>query len=242
MTTQSATGAATTSTSTTITAGHRPIRQINDEIRRALDQGTDIDVLEPLSRHNLGVALTGPAQVTFKGSVGYYCGGLSDGSMVRVEGNSGWGTGEGMATGRITVTGNAGMSVGAAMRGGTIHVGGDAGPRCGVAMKGGDIVVEGDIGHSTGFMAHGGRIVCLGNAKGSVGDSLWQGTVWVAGSIETLGIDAVVQQPAAQDVDAVEDLLESLGIRPGGHDWKQVVAGKKLWYFEARDAKQWLMI
>lgn len=226
----------------TITAGRRPIREINREIRQALDAGLEIEVSEPLSRHNLGVALTGTGRVTFKGSVGYYCGGLSDGARIVVEGNSGWGTGEGLAGGHITVHGNAGMSVGAAMRGGTIHVRGNAGPRCGVAMKDGDIVVEGNIGYSTGFMAHGGRIVCLGDALGSVGDSLWQGTVWVAGTIEALGIDAVVQEPDPADVAAVEELLASVGAPTGNHDWKQIVAGRKLWYFEARDAKQWLMI
>jgi methylamine---glutamate N-methyltransferase subunit B len=225
-----------------ITAGERPLREINEEIRDAVTDGLEIDVYEPLSRHNLGVALTGEGGVTFKGSVGYYCGGLSDGGRVLVEGNSGWGTGEGLASGFITVSGNAGMSTGAAMRGGTIHVRGNAGPRCGVAMKGGDIVVEGDIGYSTGFMAHGGRIVCLGDSRGSVGDSLWEGTVWVAGEIEALGIDAVIQTPSAEDVAAVESMLSGLGVEANGLDWKQVVAGKKLWYFESRDAKQWLMI
>lgn len=225
-----------------IVAGDRPIREVNQEIREAVDAGMDIEVLQPLSRHNLGVALTGAGLVTFRGSVGYYCGGLSDGGQVLVEGNSGWGTAEGLASGHITVNGNAGMSVGAAMRGGTIHVRGNAGPRCGVAQKGGTIVVEGDIGYSTGFMSHGGRIICLGNSRGSVGDSLWEGSVWVAGEIEALGIDAVVQTPDQAEVDEVEAELATLGVAPAGTDWKQVVAGKKLWYFEARDAKKWLMI
>ncbi|WP_310961253.1 GltB/FmdC/FwdC-like GXGXG domain-containing protein [Nocardioides terrisoli] len=225
-----------------ISAGDRPIREVNREIRAAVDAGRDIEVHDPLSRHNLGVALTGPGLVTFKGSVGYYCGGLSDGGRIVVEGNSGWGTGEGLASGHITVNGNAGMSVGAAMRGGIIHIRGNAGPRCGVAQKDGLIAVEGDIGYSTGFMSHGGRIVCLGNSRGSVGDSLWQGTVWVAGEIETLGIDAVVVTPEQAEVDEVEAQLGALGIDGSGRDWKRIVAGKKLWYFEARDAKKWLMI
>lgn len=225
-----------------ITAGDRPIRDINREIRAGVDAGREVDVHEPLSRHNLGVALTGAGSVTFHGSVGYYCGGLTDGGTLRVTGNSGWGTGEGLASGHVQVDGNAGMSAGAAMRGGTIHIRGNAGPRCGVAQKAGDIVVEGTIGYSTGFMSHGGRIICLGDSVGSVGDSLWQGTVWVAGEIETLGIDAVVRTPSAEDVADVEELLASLGVEAAARDWKQVVAGEKLWYFEARDAKQWLMI
>ena len=228
--------------SLTIEAGDRPIRDINREIREALDGGTNIEVLRPLSRHNLGVALTGAGTVTFRGSVGYYCGGLSDGGTVVVEGNAGWGTGEGLSSGKITVNGYAGMSVGAAMRGGTIHVKGSAGPRCGVAQKAGNIVVEGDVGYSTGFMAHGGRIICLGNSTDSVGDSLWSGSVWVAGTIEALGIDAVIAEPEAGERAEVEGLLVELGIPPTNRDWKKVVSGQKLWYFEARDAKKWLMI
>ncbi len=225
-----------------VRAGDRPLREINEEIRKAVEAGLDVEVSEPLSRHNLAVGLTGEGSVTFRGSVGYYCGGLSAGGRIVVDGNSGWGTGEGLSAGQITVNGNAGMSVGAAMRGGTIHVRGNAGPRCGVAQKSGDIVVEGDIGYSTGFMSHGGRIVCLGDSRGSVGDSLWQGTVWVAGEIETLGIDAVVRSPEAEDVADLEQMLAGLDIDARGTDWKQVVSGEKLWYFEARDAKKWLMI
>jgi len=226
----------------TVKAGDRPIREVNAEIRAAVSAGQRVEVLSPLSRHNLAVGLTGTGEVIFKGSVGYYCGGLSDGGSIVVEGNSGWGTGEGLASGTITVQGNAGMSVGAAMRGGNIHVRGNAGPRCGVAQKAGAIVVEGNVGYSTGFMGHGGRVICLGDAIGSVGDSLWEGTVWVAGEIHTLGIDAKVVTPAADEVAEVEALLAGLGVDGSGRDWKQVVSGQKLWYFEARDAKKWLMI
>jgi glutamate synthase domain-containing protein 3 len=225
-----------------VEAGDRPIREVNREIRDAVDAGIDVEVLQPLSRHNLAVGLTGSGTVTFRGSVGYYCGGLGNGGNIVVEGNSGWGTGEGLAGGTITVTGYAGMSVGAAMRGGTIHVKGDAGPRVGVAQKAGLILIEGDIGYSTGFMSHGGRIVCLGNSRGSVGDSLWSGSVWVAGSIEALGIDAVVVEPEEAERREVEQQIAALGVEAADRDWKKVISGEKLWYFEARDAKKWLMI
>jgi len=225
-----------------IVAGDRPIREVNQEIRAAVAAGRDVVVERPMSRHNLAVALSGAGSVTFRGSVGYYCGGLSNGGRIVVEGNSGWGTGEGLDDGHITVHGNAGMSLGAAMRGGTIHVKGNAGPRCGVAQKAGNIVVEGNVGYSTGFMGHGGRVICLGDAIGSVGDSLWEGSVWVAGEIRTLGVDAKVITPSAEEVAEVESLLSGLGVDAAGCDWKQVVSGQKLWYFEARDAKKWLMI
>ncbi|MEK7787534.1 MAG: glutamate synthase, partial [Chloroflexota bacterium] len=116
-------------------------RLLNEKLRELLAQGEEIVVENPRSRHNLGVALPGPGHVTFKGSVGYYCGGLSNGCSAEIAGNAGWGIGESMAKGFIRVRGSVGQSVGASLRGGTIVVEGDAGPRAGVAQKGGTVVV-----------------------------------------------------------------------------------------------------
>lgn len=225
-----------------VEAGSRPIRDINRDIRTAVRAGQTVTVTEPLSRHNFAVGLTGSATVRFTGSVGYYCGGLCDGPNIEVETNAGWGLGEALASGRITVGGNAGMSAGASMRGGLIHIRGNAGPRCGIAMKGGDIVVEGNVGAACGFMAHAGRVICLGDTASAVGDSLWGGSVWVAGEVGELGVDAIVTEPESDQVAEVEQLLAEWGLADSSRDWKQVVAGRKLWYFEAREAKQWLMI
>jgi methylamine---glutamate N-methyltransferase subunit B len=225
-----------------IRAGDRPLREVNAEIRAAVGAGRDVHVCEPLSRHNLGVALPAGGSVTFEGSVGYYCGGLNNGAEVTVTRNAGWGLGEAMASGLITVEGNAAMSVGASLRGGTIHVRGNAGPRCGVAMKGGMIVVEGSVGHACGFMAHGGRVICLGDTADAAGDSLWQGEIWVAGTIRGLGVDARVEEPPPEHVAEVRELLERLGVDDGGVAWKRIVSGQALWHFESREAQQWLMI
>lgn len=225
-----------------IVAGNRALREVNREIRAALADGSDVVVREPMSRHNLGVALTGRGRVRFAGSVGYYCAGLSDGPEVQIDGNAGWGIGEALASGCISICGNTGMSVGASMRGGTIHVKGSAGPRAGISQKGGSLVVEGDVGYATGFMAHAGRIIVCGDALGAVGDSLWLGSVWVAGKIDSLGIDARIVEPPAEQRREVEATLRDLGIAEAERDWKKVVSGERLWYFEARDAKKWLMI
>lgn len=225
-----------------IVAGDRPLREVNREIRAALAEGCEVVVREPMSRHNLGVALTGRGRVRFAGSVGYYCAGLSDGPDVHIEGNAGWGIGEALASGQVTVEGNSGMSVGASMRGGTIHVKGNAGPRAGISLKGGNLVVEGDVGYLTGFMAHAGRIIACGDSRGSVGDSLWLGSVWIAGTVQSLGIDAKIVEPADGERSEVEATLADLGIAAADRDWKKVVSAEQLWYFEARDAKKWLMI
>lgn len=225
-----------------VVAGDRPLREVNREIRAALADGSNVTVVEPMSRHNLAVALTGTGSVRLRGSVGYYCGGLSAGPDLHVQGNAGWGVGEALASGFVRVDGNAGMSAGASMRGGTVHIRGNAGPRTGIAMKGGNLVVEGDVGYSSGFMAHGGRLIVCGDAVASIGDSLWLGSVWVAGEIAQLGIDAKIVEPPIDELVEVDLLLADLGVPVADRDWKKIVSAEELWYFEARDAKKWLMI
>jgi len=225
-----------------IEVGDRPVKDVHKEIQEAAKAGQSIVVRNPLSRHNLGVGLPAGCQVRFEDSVGYYCGGLNTGATIDIARNAGWGCGEAMSHGHITVNGYAGMSVGAAMLGGTIHVKGDCGPRAGVAMKGGNIVVEGKIGYQSGFMAHGGKIIALGGAGSSCADALWQGEVWVTGDIDDLGVDAVVTEPTAEQVAEVDAILDPLGLKDTSRNWRRIVAGQRLWYFESRDAKAWLMI
>lgn len=225
-----------------VDVGKRHIKEINEEIQAVAQNGKDIRVINTLSRHNLGVGLPDGAQISFEGSVGYYCGGLNVGAHITIGGNAGWACGEGMSKGLITVGGYCGMSCGAAMMGGTIHVKGDKGPRCGVAMKGGNIVVEGKIGYQSGFMAHSGRIIALGGAGESCADALWEGEVWVAGEVESLGVDVHVLEPTAEEVAEVDAILDPLGLKDNSRNWRKMVSGQRLWYFESRDASAWLMI
>ena len=227
---------------TEVNVGERPIRDVNKDIQAALASGNEVRVVNTLSRHNLGIGLPDNAKISFEGSVGYYCGGLNVGATVEIERNAGWAVGEGMSKGHITVGGYAGMSCGAAMIGGTIHVKGDAGPRCGVAMKGGNIVVEGKIGYQSGFMAHSGKIIALGGAGESCADALWEGEVWVAGDVASYGVDVNIVEPTAEEVAEVDAILDPLGLVDSSRNWRKMVSGQRLWYFESRDASAWLMI
>lgn len=227
---------------TIIEAGERHIRDINRDIQSAVAGGNAVTVVNTLSRHNLGIGLPPGADIRFEGSVGYYCGGLNTGATIDIENNGGWAVGEGMSEGHITVGGYAGMSCGAAMMGGTIHVKGDAGPRCGVAMKGGNVIVEGAIGYQSGFMSHAGKIIALGGAGDSCADALWEGEVWVAGEIKSLGVDVKVVEPSAEDVAEVDAILEPLGLVDSSRNWRKMISGQRLWFFESRDANAWLMI
>lgn len=226
----------------TIEVGERSIREVNQEIHLACINQEDVLVRNTLSRHNLGIGLSSGSNIRFEGSVGYYCGGLNNGAAISIERNAGWGLGEGMAAGNITVGGYAGMSAGAAMMGGTIHIKGDAGPRCGVAMKGGNIIVEGKIGYQSGFMAHSGKIISLGGAGHSCADALWEGEVWVAGEVDSLGVDVEVVEPTAEEVAEVDKILEPIGLVDTSRNWRKMISGQRLWYFESRDANAWLMI
>ncbi len=68
--------------------GHR----LNRRMRDLVDAGTrEITVLNPRSRHNLGVGQHGPCTIRFAGSVGYYCGGLNNGCDIVIERSAGWG-------------------------------------------------------------------------------------------------------------------------------------------------------
>ena len=225
-----------------VEVGSRDIQAVNQEILHHVSTGNQVVVTNTLSRHNLGIGLPEGGSVTFEGSVGYYCGGLNTGAEMMIRNNSGWGTGEAMASGKITVDGYSGMSTGAAMLGGTIHVKGDCGPRCGVAMKSGDIIVEGKLGYQAGFMAHYGRIIALSGAGPSCGDALWEAEVWVVGEIESLGVDAMIVTPQDAEIESVEKLLADIGVASQPRSWQKIISEQKLWYFESRDAKSWLMI
>ncbi|MGB0855047.1 MAG: hypothetical protein ACPGSI_17250 [Pikeienuella sp.] len=227
---------------TTIDVGKRHIREINQDMQAALARGEKVNVTNTLSRHNLGVGLPNEGEMHFEGSVGYFCGGLNTGTKINIERNAGWALGEGMSDGHITVGGYAGMSCGAAMTGGLIHVKGDTGPRCGVAMKAGTIVVEGKIGYQSGFMAHSGKIIALGGAGESCADALWEGEVWVAGPVDSLGVDVKVIEPTAEEVAEVDAILDPLGLKDTSREWRKMISGQRLWYFESRDASAWLMI
>ena len=121
------------------------------------------------------------------------------------------------------------------MIGGTIHVKGDAGPRCGVAMKGGNIVVEVNW-VSIWLYGHSGKIIALGGAGASCADALWKGEVWVAGEIESLGVDVNVIEPTAEEVAEVDAILDPLDLKDTSRNWRKMVSGERLWYFESRDA------
>lgn len=201
-----------------------------------------IVVHNPRARHNLAIGLTQPVRVVFLGSVGYYCGGFNAGATLEVYGNAGWAIGEAMAAGRIVVHGSTTWAAGASMRGGIIVIDGDAGPRTGVAMKGGDVLVGGHLGFMSGFMAHLGKIVALGGAGDALAASMYEGQVFLAGDVDSLGADAKEVAPTEQELAEVRGLLLANGLPEPPSPLRKIVAEGRLWYFDARDAELWRQV
>ncbi len=230
----------------TIDAGTLSVREVNTAIRARLQSGPiEIAVENPNAQHNLGVALLQPGVVRFKGSVGYYCGGLMDGSEIHVDGSAGWGLAESMNHGRVIVRGGAGNGAAAAIRGGTVVIHGDAAARLGVSMKGGVVLVGGDCGYMAGFMGQKGTLVVCGNTGAAFADSMYATTCFVGGTIGSLGTDAVAEKPNAEEAKMLDDLLaehftaEERATKPAGKDFTRVVAGRKLWNFDKHNWKTW---
>ncbi len=228
-----------------IDAGNLSIREVNTLIRSRLQGGTEICVENPNARHNLAVALLQPGRVRFMGSVGYYCGGLSDGAEIHVEGSAGWGLAESMSSGHVVVQGGAGNGAAAAIRGGTVVIHGDAAARLGVSMKGGVVLVGGDCGYMAGFMGQKGTLVVCGNTGHAFADSMYATTCFVGGTIGNLGTDAVAETVSAEEAAMLDGLLaehftpEERAKKPAGSKFTKVVAGRKLWNFDKHNWKQW---
>ena len=86
-------------------------------------------------------------------------------------------------------------------------------------------------------MSNGTIIIC-GDAGEALADSMYEGTVFVGGTIAELGNDAVIQEPTAEDRQELERLLLTHGIekRPA---FKKIVSGRKLWNFDKKELDVW---
>jgi glutamate synthase domain-containing protein 3 len=214
------------------------IRDLNRAIRSALAAGRPVEISDPGARHNVGIALLDPGSVRIAGSVGYYCAGMNDGATVEVDGSAGWGLAEGMLSGTVVVRGNAGNGAAASIRGGTVVVHGDCASRAGIAMKGGTLVIAGGAGYMAGFMMQKGAIVICGDAGEALADSMYEGVVFVGGEIASLGNDAVIEAPTAEDERMLDTVLAAHGIaRPAR--MRKVVSGRRLWNFATSDLDAW---
>ncbi|MCP3690209.1 MAG: glutamate synthase [Gammaproteobacteria bacterium] len=206
------------------------ITQANEKIRQCGREGSDVEIVNPDARHNIGVGLVDPITVRVKGSAGYFCGGLSDGAHYEIDNNVGWAVGDNIYNGSIVVGGNAGAIAGVAIRGAEIVIRGNMGSRAGQVMKAGTLCCGGNAAFMVGYMMYGGRIIVLGDVAEKVGQDMSAGEIFVGGKIESLGNDAEIVDMARGDLDSINVFLERYGMSFDGTFTKISSAGKKLRY------------
>jgi glutamate synthase domain-containing protein 3 len=83
-------------------------------------------------------------------------------------------------------------------------------------------------------MMQRGRIIILGDAGINLGDSMYDGTIFVGGKIKSLGSDAIKSKLTPQDMGWLKRKLKVAEI---GSDFDvskmtKIVAGKKLWNYD----------
>src|SRR5215831_19925737 len=161
-------------------AANMTTSEINLKVRELMRQGFGSIVMKnPGAKHALAVGILNRLNLTIDGSLGYFGCGLIDGPNIHIKGRVGWSCAENMMAGTVVVESNAGSSFGAALRGGDLVCKGNVGGRTGIDMKGGTILIGGHTGAFSGFMMQRGRIVALGDAGKNLGDSMYDGTIYM---------------------------------------------------------------
>jgi len=208
-------------------------RQINLELRRLVyEEGIeDVTIRNPGAKHSIAVGILARCAITIDGSLGYFGCGLIDGPEIRIKGRVGWSVAENMMSGVVLIEKNAGSLAGAALRGGDLVVRRDVGARTGIDQKGGTIIVGGDAGMMTGFMLQRGRQIICGNVGGGLGDSMYDGTIYVGGKVASLGVDCVEAELTEHDEEFLGRKLGIYGLeRPAA--FRKFVCGRKLWNYD----------
>ena len=77
-------------------------------------------------------------------------------------------------------------------------------------------------------------MIILGDAGINLGDSMYDGTIYVGGKIAGLGVDAVEGEMTDLDAQWLSRKLELYGLAaPNGVDnMTKIVAGKQLWNYD----------
>jgi glutamate synthase domain-containing protein 3 len=214
-------------------------RKINLELKRIIyDEGVnEVTIVNPGSKHSLGVGILKRCNLTFEGSPGWYACGLIDGPEVQINGRVGWALAENMMSGSVVVEGPAGSLTGAALRGGDLVIKGNVGARTGIDQKGGTIIALGGAGINTGFMMQRGRQIICGDANDGLGDSMYDGVIYVGGKIASLGVDCVPGEMNDDDIEFINRKFEiyDLGTPP---DLKKFECGKVLHNYDALEPSE----
>ncbi len=83
-------------------------------------------------------------------------------------------------------------------------------------------------------MMQRGRIIVLGNVGINLGDSMYDGTIFVGGKIGSFGSDAIEAELTSIDKEWLKRKLKvaEIGENFDVNKIKKIVAGKKLWNYD----------
>jgi len=118
-----------------------------------------------------------------------------------------------------------------ALRGGDLVVKGSVGARTGVDQKGGTIIVGGNGGMNVAFMMQRGRQIYCGDVGPGLGDSMYSGSIYVAGKVASLGIDCVEGEFGPADQEMIDRKFGIYGLdKPDS--FRKFVCGQQLWNYD----------
>lgn len=150
-----------------LTAGRRPFRELNAEIRAALEMEKTVRVEDVNGQRYMGAAMDKGKTLEIHGTPGNDMAAYLNGGTVEVFGNGQEAIGNTMGGGSVTVHGHVGDTLGYAMRDGEIFVEKRAGSRAGIHMKEFEqmqpvVVIGGIVGAFLGEYMAGGTLIVLG--------------------------------------------------------------------------------
>ncbi len=88
-----------------------------------------------------------------------------------------------------------------------------------------------------GFMMQRGRQIFLGNVGPGLGDSMYDGTIYVGGNVKSLGIDCVPGEWTDADTELIERKfrIHGLGSPP---ELQKFVCGKVLYNYDSLEPSE----
>ena len=151
----------------TLIAGKRTFRELNADIRTALETQNTVCVESVNGQRYIGAGLDVGKSIVLHGTPGNDMGAYLNGGKIEVFGNGQEAIGNTMNGGEIVVHGHVGDTLGYAMRDGAVFVEKRAGSRAGIHMKEFRqmqpvVVIGGVVGAFLGEYMAGGTLVVLG--------------------------------------------------------------------------------
>jgi glutamate synthase domain-containing protein 3 len=86
-------------------------------------------------------------------------------------------------------------------------------------MKGGTVIIGGNSGYMTGLLMMGGRLIILGDVTDDAGESIMRGTIYVLGSVKSLGKNAAIAKTTPEEEKELEEVLSKYGFQLSDEDY-----------------------